>query len=106
MADQRTTPHGLPFAAVKIGVLIDIDMGTKDDFLATLRFPFDEAFDHGTIMRPVELVVREAIDRPRLEERTPRRSPRISTTHRGRLGIRNRTAWRISARRLQETASD
>jgi len=25
---QRTLPHGLPFAPVKVGVLIDIDMGT------------------------------------------------------------------------------
>ena len=29
------TPHGLTFAPIKIGVLIDMDMGTKDDFLAT-----------------------------------------------------------------------
>ena len=36
-------PARLAFAPVKIGVLIDIDMGTKDDFLATLRFAFDEA---------------------------------------------------------------
>jgi len=28
MADPRKTPHGLPFAPVKVGVLIDIDMGT------------------------------------------------------------------------------
>ena len=25
---KRTLPHGLPFAPVKVGVLIDIDMGT------------------------------------------------------------------------------
>ena len=24
----KTLPHGLPFAPVKVGVLIDIDMGT------------------------------------------------------------------------------
>ena len=25
---KRTLPHGLPFAPVKVGVLIDIDMGS------------------------------------------------------------------------------
>ena len=25
---KQTLPHGLPFAPVKVGVLIDIDMGT------------------------------------------------------------------------------
>ena len=32
MADARKVPHGLPFAPTKVGVLIDMDMGTKDDF--------------------------------------------------------------------------
>jgi len=67
MAEQHKTPHGLPFAPVKIGVLIDLDMGTKADFLATLRFGFDEAYAHGIITRPIELVVKEAIGLPRLE---------------------------------------
>jgi ABC-type branched-subunit amino acid transport system substrate-binding protein len=67
MSDQRTTPHGLQFAPTKIGVLIDLDMGTKDDFLATLRLGFDEAFEQGIILRPVELIVKEAIGLPRLE---------------------------------------
>src|SRR2546430_2505191 len=60
---KRTLPHGLPFAPVKVGVLIDIDMGTKEDFLATLRMGFEE----GVITRAVELVVKEAIGLPRLE---------------------------------------
>jgi len=64
---QSTTPHGLPFAPTKVGVLIDMDMGTKDDFLATLRFAFDEAFQERLLLRPVELVVKEAIGLPRLE---------------------------------------
>src|SRR5437660_10971628 len=42
-------------------------MGTKEDFLATLRFAFDEAHEAGVITRPVELVVKEAIGLPRLE---------------------------------------
>jgi ABC-type branched-subunit amino acid transport system substrate-binding protein len=67
MADTRSTPHGLAFAPTKIGVLIDLDMGTKADFLACLRMTFDEALSDGTIMRPVELVVKEAIGLPRLE---------------------------------------
>jgi len=67
MSDQRKTPHGLQFAPVKVGVLIDLDMGTKDDFLATLRFGFDEAYEQGVITRPVELIVKEAIGLPRLE---------------------------------------
>ena len=54
---------------MKIGVLIDLDMGTKDDFLAALRFGFDEAFAEKVITRPVELVVEEAIGLPRLEAR-------------------------------------
>jgi ABC-type branched-subunit amino acid transport system substrate-binding protein len=61
------TPHGYAFAPVKIGVLIDMDMGTKDDFLATLRFAFDEAHEEKIITRPVELIVKEAIGLPRLE---------------------------------------
>jgi branched-chain amino acid transport system substrate-binding protein len=48
-------------------VLIDIDMGTKADFLDTLQMGFDEAFDDGVITRPVELLVEEAIGLPRLE---------------------------------------
>ncbi len=67
MSAERKTPHGLPFAPTKVGVLIDLDMGTKDDFLATLRFAFDEAFAERVILRPVELVVKEAIGLPRLE---------------------------------------
>ncbi len=63
----RTIPHGLAFAPTKVGVLIDMDMGTKDDFLACLRMTFDEAHAAGTITRPVELVVKEAIGLPRLE---------------------------------------
>src|SRR5207253_10522845 len=47
--------------------LIDIDMGTKEHFLAALRFAFDEAHAEGVITRPVELVVKEAIGLPRLE---------------------------------------
>ena len=35
---HQPSPHGFTFAPIKIGVLIDMDMGTKDDFLATLRF--------------------------------------------------------------------
>ncbi len=64
-----STPHGLPFAPTKVGVLIDIDMGTKADFLATLRMGFDEAHAAGVLLRPVELVVEEAIGLPRLEAR-------------------------------------
>jgi branched-chain amino acid transport system substrate-binding protein len=67
MAETRAVPHGLPFAPTKVGVLIDMDMGTKDDFLACLRFAFDEALAQRTILRPVELVVKEAIGLPRLE---------------------------------------
>jgi branched-chain amino acid transport system substrate-binding protein len=63
----RTLPHGLAFAPVKIGVLIDLDMGTKDDFLAVLRFAFDEAYEARVVTRQVELVVKEAIGLPRLE---------------------------------------
>ncbi len=64
-----TTPHGVTFAPVKVGVLIDMDMGTKADFLATLRFAFDEALEQRVVTRPVELVVEEAIGLPRLEAR-------------------------------------
>src|ERR1043166_7772403 len=67
MTVKPKPPHGLPFAPVKVGVLIDIDMGTKEDFLATLRFGFDEAYEEGVITRTVELVVKEAIGLPRLE---------------------------------------
>ena len=67
MAEQRKLPHGLQFAPIKVGVLIDLDMGTKDDFLATLRVGFDEAYEGGIITRPVELIVKEAIGLPRLE---------------------------------------
>ena len=66
MADARKAPHGLPFAPTKVGVLIDMDMGTKDDFLACLRMTFDEALADRTILRPVELVVKEAVGLPRL----------------------------------------
>ncbi len=64
---KKPTPHGLAFAPIKVGVLIDIDMGTKADFLATLRMTFDEAHADGIVTRAVELVVEEAIGLPRLE---------------------------------------
>jgi ABC-type branched-subunit amino acid transport system substrate-binding protein len=64
---QRAQPHGLAFAPIKIGVLIDLDMGTKQDFLDTLRMGFDEAFAAGIVTRPIELIVKEAIGLPRLE---------------------------------------
>ena len=66
-AKPASTPHGYTFAPVKIGVLIDMDMGTKEDFLAALRFAFDEALADKVITRPVELLVKEAIGLPRLE---------------------------------------
>ncbi|MCX8072575.1 MAG: ABC transporter substrate-binding protein [Candidatus Binatia bacterium] len=69
MAKTRTLPHGLAFAPVKIGVLIDIDMGTKEDFLSTLRVAFELADAEGRLPRTVELVVKEAIGLPRLEAR-------------------------------------
>jgi ABC-type branched-subunit amino acid transport system substrate-binding protein len=64
---KNPTPHGLPFAPIKVGVLIDIDMGTKEDFLAVLRFAFDEAFEAGVVTRQVDVIVKEAIGLPRLE---------------------------------------
>jgi ABC-type branched-subunit amino acid transport system substrate-binding protein len=67
MPTKSVGPHGLPFAPTKVGVLIDIDMGTKEDFLATLRMGFEEAHAAGVLLRPVELVVEEAIGLPRLE---------------------------------------
>src|SRR4029450_9541222 len=69
MAETRIGPHGLAFAPTKIGVLIDLDMGTKDGFLACLGFGVDGAYEQGVILRPVELVVKEAIGLPRLEAR-------------------------------------
>jgi branched-chain amino acid transport system substrate-binding protein len=71
VSTKKPLPHGLAFAPVKIGVLIDMDMGTKEDFLAALRFSFDEAHAAGVITRPVELVVKEAIGLPRLEAKNP-----------------------------------
>lgn len=69
MATTKTLPHGLAFAPVKIGVLIDIDMGTKEDFLATLRLAFAKAEAAGRLPRAVELIVKEAVGLPRLEAR-------------------------------------
>src|SRR5882724_5680765 len=66
-AMKKSLPHGLPFAPTKVGVLIDIDMGTKEDFLATLRMGFEEAHEEGVVTRAVALVVKEAIGLPRLE---------------------------------------
>src|SRR5688572_5546945 len=67
MSQARKTPHGLQFAPTKIGVLIDIDMGTKEDFLGTLRLAFDDALEKKILVRPVALIVKEAIGLPRLE---------------------------------------
>ncbi len=47
MPAKKSPPHGLAFAPIKVGVLIDIDMGTKEDFLATLRMGFEEAHEEG-----------------------------------------------------------
>src|SRR5438445_205440 len=74
-ATPASTPHGFTFAPVKIGVLIDMDMGTKDDFLAALRFAFDEALETKVITRGVELVVKEAIGLPRLRRALRPRDP-------------------------------
>jgi ABC-type branched-subunit amino acid transport system substrate-binding protein len=67
MTKPAVQPHGLAFAPIKVGVLIDLDMGTKQDFLDTLRMGFDEAVEAGVLTRRVDLVVKEAIGLPRLE---------------------------------------
>src|SRR3989475_11851022 len=68
---KKPGPHGLSFAPTKIGVLIDIDMGTREASLAALRFGFAEPHAEGVITRPVELVVKEATGLPRLEAKNP-----------------------------------
>src|SRR5207245_7391547 len=69
-ARKKSLPHGLPFAPIKVGVLVDFDMGRKEDFRATLRMGFEEAHEKGVVTRAVALVVKEAIGLPRLEAKS------------------------------------
>ena len=64
MAETRTGPHGLAFAPTKIGVLIDLDMGTKDDFLACLRFALRRGATRAASSCPPRRAGGEGGDRP------------------------------------------
>jgi len=62
--DWKRLESGRPiwrFDAYRIGVLIDTAMGTPpvDHFIKAMRMAFDEAYEQGSLLKPVELVLRE-----------------------------------------------
>jgi branched-chain amino acid transport system substrate-binding protein len=60
-----STPHGREFDPVKIGFLIDMDVGVKDNFVQPFLLAFEEAYERGITSRKIELVVEEASSLPR-----------------------------------------
>src|ERR1051326_1839925 len=62
---MASTPHGREFDPVKIGFLIDMDVGVKDNFVQPFLLAFEEARERGITSRKIELVVEEASSLPR-----------------------------------------
>lgn len=60
-----TKPHGRELDPVRIGFLIDMDVGVKQNFIEPFQLAFEEAYEHGTTNRRIELVVEEASALPR-----------------------------------------
>jgi len=58
-------PHGREFDPVKIGFLIDMDVGVKDNFIQPFLLAFEEAYERGVTNRRIELVVEESSALPR-----------------------------------------
>jgi ABC-type branched-subunit amino acid transport system substrate-binding protein len=58
-------PHGIEFDPVKIGFLLDWEVGVLDNFLQPFQLAFEEAYERGITNRRIELVVEKAIGLPR-----------------------------------------
>ncbi len=58
-------PHGRELDPVKIGFLIDLDVGVKANFVEPFQLAFEEAFEQGVVNRRIEVVVEEASSLPR-----------------------------------------
>ncbi len=62
---MASKPHGREFDPVRIGFLIDMDVGVKANFVEPMQLAFEEAYDQGVINRRVELIVEDASSLPR-----------------------------------------
>jgi ABC-type branched-subunit amino acid transport system substrate-binding protein len=58
-------PHGRELDPVRVGFLIDLDVGVKDNFVQPMQLAFEEAWETGVTNRRIELVVEEASALPR-----------------------------------------
>lgn len=58
-------PHGRELEPVKIGFLIDLDVGVKDNFIQPFQLAFEEAYENGVTNRRIELVVEDSPSLPR-----------------------------------------
>lgn len=58
-------PHGRDLDPVRIGFLVDMDVGVKANFVEPFELAFAEAFEEGLLNRRIELVVEEASALPR-----------------------------------------
>ena len=86
---KRTLPHGLPFAPVKVGVLIDIDMGSTRKHCSVAGLPVSMSYSSLLSRSPSFGMVRACSPSVR-----PQRGPGEAPLRPGR-----RTAWRL--RRLR-----
>ncbi len=62
---MASKPHGRELDPVRIGFLIDMDVGVKDNFTQPFQLAFEEAYERGLVNRRIELVVEEASSLPR-----------------------------------------
>ena len=58
-------PHGRELDPVRIGFLIDMDVGVKANFVEPFELAFEEAYEQGLVNRRIELVVEESSALPR-----------------------------------------
>jgi len=65
-------PHGREFDPIRIGFLIDMDVGVKDNFIQPFQLAFEEAYEAGVSTRRIELVVEDSPALPRRAARHAR----------------------------------
>ena len=62
---MASKPHGIELDPVRIGFLLDWEVGVLDNFTQPFELAFEEAYESGITNRRIELVIEKAISLPR-----------------------------------------